>query len=209
MATFQPAPNVVEIAVQGKLDNQLAENKFYVHSSATVTEAIVTDLVLAAAEWVITEWLPQLGSKFIYNRTVARDLTSEGSFEVVDTSNSGTAGSGGTDTSPNNVTWAAHRKTNRSGKYQKSRIYVPSIPNAARTTDNGISSASAIGFLTALLDFDTDIAALTGSTYTVGYVQRILDHVRLAVANFIPTTGWASTDLILDSMRRRLPGRGA
>lgn len=206
---FQAVPDTVEVAIVGTLAGELCINKLYVHADAGVTSDLCDDVALFTDDWVAATWLDFVGSKYTFTRVVARDLTTEASFESVSNVNTGATGAGGSDTAPNNRTFAVHRKTPFSGKKQKSRIYVPSIPNAATTDANHISGASADEFVDALLVWDGIVESYVGTDLQHGYAIRVRNGAPLSPGVFEPTTGWSYTDLILDSMRRRLPGRGA
>lgn len=206
---FQPCPKTAEVVVKGTLAGELCINKFYVSCDGGMTPTIVTDVAVFTDDWVAATWLDFVGGKFTYVSTTVRDLSVEASYETIATTNTGAVGAGGSDTGPNNRTFAVHRQTAFSGKKQKSRIYVPSIPNAATTDANHISSASAGEFVTALGAWDTLVEDYAGATLLHGYVIRVRDGLPLDPAQFQETIGWSVTDLILDSARRRLPGRGA
>lgn len=206
---FQPVAATAEVVIQGTLAGELCVNKLYVSCDAGITATICDDVATFTDDWVAATWLDFVGSKFVYTRTICRDLSAEASFEAVADANTGAAGAGGSDTGPNNRTFAVHRKTAFSGKKQKSRIYVPSIPNAATTDPNHISSASADEFVTALGAWDTLVEDYAGATLLHGYAIRVRLGVPLVTGQFQESIGWSYTDLTLDSMRRRLPGRGA
>lgn len=206
---FQAVPNTAEVVIKGTLNGELCINKLYVDCVAGMTPIIVEDVAVFTDDWVAATWTDFVGSKFTYVSTTVRDLTVEASYETIADANTGVTGAGGSDTAPNNRTFAVHRKTAFSGKKQKSRIYVPSIPNAATTDPNHISSASAGEFVTALGAWDTLVEDYAGATLRHGYAIRVRDGLPLATGIFQETIGWSFTDLILDSARRRLPGRGA
>jgi len=206
---FQDVPDTAEVVVIGTLAGELCINKLYIKAAGGITSDLCDDIALLTDDWVDATWLDFVGGKYTFTQVTVRDLSAEASFESTSSVNGGSVGAGGSDTGPNNRTFAVHRKTAFSGKKQKSRIYVPSIPNAATTDANHISSASADEFVDALLVWDGLIESYVGDSLEHGYVIRVRDGVQLTHGIFQPTTGWSYTDLILDSMRRRLPGRGA
>lgn len=205
---FQPVPKVVEITVQGSMDGQLIENKYYAKGNLAITGAMCAALAHVVDAWVHTTFLPLLSSEYVYTRTVARDLTVEASFESIDATNGGQPGGISGDFLPNNVSLAIHRDTGLSGKKAKSRVYWPVITDAQRDGANKVTSGTASAFIAGLDTLKTDITSDTSNTWTYGYVQRILDHVKLSEGNFVEVLAHTVTDLILDSMRDRLPGHG-
>lgn len=205
---FQPVPNTVELTVQAQLLGQLVENKFYAKGTSAITASMVDALAALVDAWVHNTFLAQLPSDYIYTRSVARDLTTEASFESTNSTHGGEAGALTSAVNPNNVSLAVHRNTGLSGKKAKSRIYWPGISSSSMGTPNTISTASGAAFVTILDTLRSDILLDTTNTWTYGYPQRVLDHVKLAVANFIEVFGHSLTDQILDSQRARLPGHG-
>ena len=205
---FQPVDKVIELTAVYTLFGQTVENKFYALCASTVTSAMCTELAAILDHWVTSSWLASMSSSLTYVRSIARDLTSEGSFESIDSTGAGGVGGAAAVTDANNVAFAIHRQTVFSGKKQKSRIYTPPIPSANLTDTNHVSSTAANIYKNSLDTLFTNIAAGTETTYTNGFVSRVLDHAPRAAGLFVESIGWSLVDLILDSQRRRLPGRG-
>lgn len=209
MALPRTADKVIEVLVQGILNGQNIENTFYVHAADVVTAAMVAEIAEIVGNWVADTFLAVVGNNYVHNRVVARDLSTIGSFEAIIGTASGTAGSAGAVDGAGNETLAFHRRTDRSGVYQKSRIYWPNIEILGKATNNAVTSGWAAEKIAALQTLFDNIAAGTLSTYLNGYVQRVVAGVPLAVGLFVECLGWTTTDLFIDSMRRRLTGRGA
>jgi len=209
MATFQPVPKTIEAKTFYTLGGQEIVNSFYAQTTTAVTDAMVAEIADIVGTWVTTHLLPALSSSVTYNRTIATDLSSEGSFQTINATGGGSVGGGFAMTAPNNEAIAVHRQTGRSGKYQKSRIYLFGLADDNMSDFNHLGTAAAAAILSIMEDLDAAITAGVEATYITGYPQRVLDGVRLLVANFIQSTGWSFVDLVLDSQRRRLPGRGA
>ena len=89
---FQPVDKTVELTVQGSMDGQLIENKYYAKGVSAITASMVDALAALVDNWVSTSFLPALSSNYIYQRSIARDLTVEASFESVNATHGGTAG---------------------------------------------------------------------------------------------------------------------
>jgi len=205
---FQPVANTVEITVQGTVDAQLVENKYYAKGTSAITSIMVAALASAVESWVASDFLPILSDAYTHTRVIARDLTTEASFESVDATHGGETGGISGAFLPNNVSVAIHRDTGLSGKKAKSRIYWPVLTEAQRAGANGLATVAATAFLGALDALRGDIIADTSNTWTYGYVQRVIDGVKLSAGNFIVVLSHSLTDTILDSMRARLPGHG-
>lgn len=205
---FQPVAKTVELTVQALFNGELVENKFYAQGSSAITDTMVAALAGVVDNWVGATWLAVLPDTYVYTRSIARDLTTEASFEVVNAGHGGTPGGLAVAGLPNNVSLAVHRDTGLSGKKAKSRVYIPGIANGFVTTPNIITSAGATAFIDALDTLRSDILADSSNTWLYGYVQRIIDHVKLATGNFIEVFGHSLVDHVLDSQRARLPLHG-
>jgi len=207
---FQPADKVVEVSVQGTYIGQLVENKFYAKAVEAITSTMVDEIAGIAGDWVGSTLLSLLPPGYVHTRCVARDLTTEASFESVDTTQAGNAGTNtATGGLPGNVTFAVHRDTGLSGKKAKSRLYWPALVAGAFSPDaDTIVSSFVTSMIDAYEDMRTRILAGTSATWSYGYLQRILNHTKLTSANFIDVFGHSATDNFSDSQRRRLKGRG-
>lgn len=205
---FQPVDKTVELTVQGTFNGERVENKYYAKGAEAITDVMVDALAGVLDTWAHTSMLPTLPDTYTYIRSIARDLTTEASFEVINAAHGGEIGGLAVAGLPNNVSLAVHRNTGLSGKKAKSRVYWPGIANGFVTTPNTITTAGASAILAAVDALRSDILADTSNTWLYGYVQRIIDHVRLTAGNFIEVFGHSLTDEILDSMRARLPNHG-
>lgn|SRR5215469_1973499 len=206
---FQPADKVIEVSAQGTYIGQLVENKFYAKTVEVVTDVMVAEIAGIVENWVHTTLIPLLPTSYVHSRSVARDLTAEASFETVDNSHAGEAGTNSGGGVPGNATFAIHRDTRLSGKKAKSRLYWLALVATQFSPDaDSLSSTAANAFVAAYDALMADIQAGTEATYTYGYLQRILLGVKLPSANFIEVFGHSYTDLFVDSQRRRLKGRG-
>lgn len=205
---FQPVPETVEIKTQFTQNGQKVENIFYANAGQAITAAIVEELATMVGVWVVNTFLAHVSSNVVYNRTVATDISTEASFQTIDSTGAGTTGGGGPSTLPNNATIAVHRDTGLSGKKAKSRIYIAGIVPGGLSDPNTVSTAYAASLVADLNALDTALADDGTVAYDTGYVQRVINGVRLATGNFIPTIGWSMVDRLVDSQRRRLAGRG-
>ena len=108
---------------------------------------------------------------------------------------------------PMNVCLAIKRFTNMLGRSGRGRVYFP-IWN-----ENMLAGASAVGaavsgtIITQLEAFQAAIeSALTPAVLVVISTETLGSPRPVGITN--PITGWAATDQVVDSQRRRLPGRG-
>jgi hypothetical protein len=108
------------------------------------------------------------------------------------------------DTLPNNVTWAIKFNTANRGRSGRGRNYIIGLtkPKVAANLLNPITAGQ---FVDGYLDLLTDLAA---SDWEWVVYSRFEDKVERTTGLAQPVVSVSFADLILDSQRRRLPGRG-
>jgi hypothetical protein len=105
---------------------------------------------------------------------------------------------------PNNVTLAIKFLTAGRGRSARGRNYIVGL-HVDAVTNNEVSSAHAAQYVTAY-DELRDTSVISVGTHVV--VSRFLDGVERTEGIAQTVTGVTFTDFIVDSQRRRLPGRG-
>jgi hypothetical protein len=154
--------------------------------------------------WATASYLPLLSNDIGLLRIYGRDLTTETSY-VFDHPVSPPVGGGVVSPSlPNNVAITLAWKSGLAGRSQNGRMFVPGIAESS-VTNNTIGGTLATGLITAgqaLID-DLD----TGTRFQV-IVSRRQNGVVLAEGTTTPVETAVLVDRVVDSQRRRLPGRG-
>lgn len=202
---FIPIPNGAEVVVRGTLSGENVVNTFnFTHEGEWgLTE--LQALVDAVDDQWATNMLPLLSNGYTYVRTDGRDMrTSVGVIATAD------AGAGaGTVTGgwlPNNCALAVARKTGLAGRAARGRIFLTGIPVSVESPQNHVTSGFATA-VTAVLN-GLDVAAQSVN-WTEVVAHRVSGGVPLSTAVVYTVLEWLVVDLVLDSMRRRLPGRGS
>lgn len=107
---------------------------------------------------------------------------------------------------PANVTWCVKLATGLSGRNNRGRYYCIGLTSGfLGLTANQIGAAAAANIVTWLNALQT---ALAGAGHTLGVVSYYHLGWR-TTGQFTASTGFVAVDLNLDSMRRRLTGRGS
>lgn len=201
---FIPAPNTARVRMQYTEFGQTLENVFHFESTGPFT---VADLTALAAS-VVTEWNSNI--KPIQSSGVTLDLVectaldSSSGFQV--TQNVGTIGGvTGVAAAPTSVTLAIKFTTGLIGRSQRGRLYFIGTNNGQLTADQ-YNSSNAAGILSAYVTFFGHVVATTGFLHVV--VSYCNAKAWRAIAQRTPVTGYALTDINIDSQRRRLAGRG-
>lgn len=203
---FIPAPNQVQVEMRALNDGQHVENRIFVN---VFHEPVLADMIAIAnvvSNAVITQFLPILPTALRYTELFMRSMHvqngPQATFPFPGVSGQGTVANPAL---PNNVTLCVSLRSNFAGRSARGRLYWLALYEsvvAANTVDSGHATAitSAVQFLN---------SAIT----TIGYDWQIVSFF----SNGIPRPGGPVyfsvadaiiVDPIVDSQRRRLPGRG-
>jgi hypothetical protein len=201
---FQAVPNTIECDVRGQLFGQLIENTLYLRMAAPPTAGDVADAAAVVRGWWFASIMGVLSLDYSFREVFAKDLTVEGGAEVHNIAGAGTAGSFGVAALPGNVSFAISFSTGLAGRSNRGRNYIPCLAES-QVTGNTVSTGTVTAFMDAYNALLTELAA---SDFTWVVVSRVADHVIRAVGVTNPVIVALATDIFVDSMRRRLTGRG-
>lgn len=202
---FQPAPLCGLIEWVYDLDGQLCENTYHVEATEPLDSAMCEALAIAAYNW----WAPNLGATISFNvtllRTEVKALDAPASPFFVYSPGALAVGGAGVESVPNNVAFVVKHNTALSGRSGRGRWYVLGIPDSL-VTNSHLSLAQAALYASSFDDLDT---ALVAEGVTPIVLSRVQLSVPLLEAVGYPITSHSFTDNVVDSQRRRLPGRGS
>jgi len=200
-----PTPNTACVHVRGTNDGQQTENTFFYELAGAVTQAALDALVVAISNAVVSEWIPLMPPGWSGRQIYAEDLTSGSGLQAFDNTIFGMPGEFDSDTLPNNDTLSIARKSALAGRSFRGRIYWQAMSSGYLVSQNRVASSAAISILNA-------IAALDEAAVLLDWTPVIVSLFSLgaprAAGVTTPITAWQVVDTILDSRRRRLPGRG-
>lgn len=201
---FQRVPDTVEIIIKGTMGGQEMINTHYGQMDGGYALADIENLADDVDAWVGSIWLSEMPSNFHYDSTTVRGLNSSIDLEAT---NSDSAGNGalGASTFSNNASLAVSRRSAFTGRGARGRIYIPPPAPSRLSDDNHINSDFA-AWLVAALDGLDDV--ISGAGFVPVIVHRVAAGVPLTEAVVFTLIEWVVVDLVIDSMRRRLPGRG-
>jgi len=196
---------VAHLRIEGRVDNQQTINDIYCrHTTGAIAAADLQALATTISAWYVTNMLPVLNEAFSGVAVHARDLTSSIGF-TADVPMSGTGAESG-EAAPNNVSMAVSFRTSLSGRSNRGRNYVPVISNS-QITGNVIDTAWAQSVVDAYA-----LLLFGGGGLPAGWVwvvvSRFTGGLPRVAGTFQEVFSVLVTDLIVDSQRRRLPGRG-
>lgn len=208
---FQPCPETAEVRLQGILLGQQVENVFHVRISTTPTLANLTDIANAVNDWATGTYANHMSNGLSWTQIVVTDLNTAGGIQYIkDMSSEG----GGTITDPvktNQDTFAVSFKTGLSGRSYRGRVYVLAVPSGYYNTPNTLNPLNQAAYVTV---FNTLREDLDTAGFPLGVLSRYnKDAVptpphKRAEGLLTDVVTVTSTDNIIDSQNRRLPGRG-
>lgn len=203
---FIPVPNVAAVHVRGSLLGQQTENVLYYLFATQPSVGDLEDLCGAIAGVVADFWVSNLPPEWVGREIYARDLTENPSAEFTDISIIGVNGTYPTgNTLPGNATVALQRSSGLSGRGTRGRIYWQGLSDAV-VTGNSVDPAFLANLLGAM---DATDAAAAVLAWTPVIVSLFVGDVPRAVGLTFEILTWKYADSLVDSMRRRLQGRGS
>lgn len=208
---FVPVPLTVEAEIRMLLQGQKVENtlwwRFATPPDASDIEALAEQLFT----WWSTAYADIASEDLVLNEILITDMSEEGGIQFT-RNGDGTNGNVAGDILPNNSSVCVSFRTGFSGRSRRGRNYVPGIPIGSRDGVNTITQA----YATAVTEAYTTLIESEVVDVALWVIASRFSGVDPDTGRPIPreegvTTSVSAvvvTDLILDSQRRRLPGRG-
>lgn len=203
--TFIPVDNTAQVEFLFRLDSQSIENTYYVTRFAALDLAALTEIADVGLAWLASDYFPQLSNLITCVGVKVTDLTSSSSGTYTAVPGSPLAGGVAQPSEPGSVAFCIKHLTGSRGRSFRGRSYVPAIPHTSLTGTNTINASFANAMVDAFLALDADYVT---ALYTPVVVSRFSGGLARVAGITTPILNHAYTDLTLDSMRTRLPGRG-
>lgn len=191
-------PSTCKLELIGSVDSQEVVNVLhYKYTGASQTGAQLDAFITAWRTAHMAQWLAVHGSGYVLNTIIATDISSLTGATATQFLTTGNVGTGGAACPPNNVAIAVSWRTGLVGRRNRGRTFLGGLSSNQFSGDVVTGGGvSAIGTLA---------TALIAQTFTGGYdfgVTSLKDVLTKVITGAILET-------ILDSQRRRLPGRGS
>jgi hypothetical protein len=203
---FQPCPNIVEAVVVGRLDGQLIENVLHFLKDGSPPNATdVADVASFVGDWYIGGVLPLISNLYTLVQVKTEDLTVQGSWQTTLFFDEVGGATGGVE--PNMVALCVSFHGLTGGRASKGRNFVPAIPQGV-VTQNTVNAIDLNQFIAAY----GQLAPFGGATpdpWVWVVLSREFEKVKRPEGVGYPVAAVTVSDNILDTQRRRGPGRGA
>lgn len=201
---FISAPNGCRVSVVGRYQGQTLINTFNAHLTTPPARADIEALMGAIRDAWIANMLDNLNVEYSFARIVGLGLTDEVDFRLEEFI-SGEVGATTGEPLPGNVAFSVKRQSGLSGRSARGRVYIGGFDYGQLEGANMIGEAWAtdvVQALTAVHDAinATDWEEVIWSYYTGGAPREF------GYPYGVDSYGYV--DLNVDSMRRRLTGRG-
>lgn len=203
---FISVPDCVQAQIIGHIDSCLTINNLYFRSTIGPRSSADLDaLAVALRTWVIDTLAPLYNVGWTGTTLRVRGLTN--AFGLIrEAQLSLAAGAVTGEMMPNNVSMAVSFRTGVAGRSNHGRNYIPALSDSV-VDGNNIDPTWAEDVRAAYEQLVFPTAVLPGGWIWV-VVSRVLNNEPRAEGVFQEITEVILTDLIVDSMRSRLPGRG-
>lgn len=202
---FVPVPDTLMVELRFISQGQNCENTLYFQGSAGVNPSLASDLGDALISWWDTQFQPITSDQTALVEVFLTDLTTDTSFTVSDTAGLPLTGAISTDALPQNCAHCVSFRTAQRGRSGRGRNYVLGMTEGD-TQDSIISTLIVSAHVTAYEILIGPGAFVAGLQWVV--VSRFHNNAPRTTGLAIPITNVLSVDAVVDSQRRRLPGRG-
>lgn len=175
------------------------------------SEAIFADFGALASDLqsaINTYLKPAMDGATLLNGVIIEDVRTVpyGGLSVPQTPAAGTIGFGGT-LLPTDTCMAVKRSSSSLGRSARGRVYWPIWTAGWQDDADRINSGHAATVVTQLNAFQTHVELLDTGV-ELGEISTVHAGAPRSSGVFYQTSNWAVTDLLMDSQRRRLVGRG-
>lgn len=203
---FVPAPGIAEVQVRATYDGQQVMNRIMVDVLHTPTQGDLDTITAAVAAWWIGNVkalvAPTVSLRQVYARSLEVANGPESTFSA-GLPSPGTAGGGGL---PNSVALAVSLRTGLTGRSARGRWFWYGFTES-QVTDSTVDTGVAVSIVAAIDNLLSVITGLSSQPVIVSYVTN--NAPRPGGPVYFVINDALLVDQVVDSQRRRLPGRGS
>jgi len=200
---FIPAPDTAKMELRYTLIGERALSVFYFQRAGGYTDLDLAALAASAENFWTSEIRPTQSGGTLLREIVVTDVSVENGQQVSNSTN--LAGTASGNAMPNNITLAVSFRTGFSGRSFRGRVYHPGAVEE-QIVANEFVELAADSIREAYANFFFGILGDTLDQHVI--VSYCADNEWRTTAVVTPVTSYIITDTVVDSARRRLPGRG-
>lgn len=202
---YIPAANVAMAELRFDFGGQRCENTLYFEASASLSTTLMTTLAADLVGWWKTQMLPHHTTNMALREVFVTDLTTSTSPTVTYGTGLPANGTNGPEALPNNCALCISFRTAARGRTGRGRNYIMGI-NEGQVNQSTVDPTLVAQFVAAYNDLIGAGGLTAGLQWCV--VSRFVDGDPRPAALVRPITAALCVDGVIDSQRRRLPGRG-
>lgn len=202
---FVPVPLVVQAELIYTWDGQIVENVLHYEPSVPPTPALMEQLGAALVTWFNADVGPYVSNTVSLIEVKLTDLTTAFAPVVNFSTGLPITGDRVSASLPNSVALVMTKRTGLRGRSFRGRVYQVGLCED-QVTANAVIGTSLAGLITS---WNNNIEITTaGATWEMVVVSRWENNIERSEGLATEVTNF-TTDGRIDSMRRRLPGRGS
>lgn len=201
---FIPAPNTVMVELVYSSQGQITENTLYFYSGIQPTLQLMADLADIMADWWYNNMRPLVCNTTLLTAIKVTDLEQQYAPGIEVPVNPPTPGALNLNQLPNNATFAVTFLTELRGRSFRGRNYINGL-SEEDVQNNRVTIGWAGNVVNAYLAI---IPALAETEWEWVVLSRYSGNQPRDIGVVTNVTGVKYADLVIDSQRRRLPGRG-
>lgn len=201
---FIPAPNAIRLCLQGVWTGQIVEICIGILKSSAVTQPDLATVTADMEAWRVASLIPAISADVTYTQWYALSLTTSTSPSLITPITADIAGLVGGSSVPNNVALATTFQTALRGRSYRGRAFTYGVPASELFSNTEVTGTYAAAINAAYAAIPSALSS--GFSHVVISYQNNL--AARSTAARTPVTAYR-TESRIDSMRRRLEGRGS
>lgn len=201
---FIPVENTAMVEIRGTIALQKVENTLYFEKSSAFGTADLEALGDAIIDWWTTNLSGVVSSQYQLREVYVTDLTTDTSAAVTRVPDPDVFGTVGGEIMPLNVSWALSFRTAFRGRSFRGRNYFCGFVTD-QISSNTVNNDTVIAIKNAYLAL---FATATDAGVTWVIASRFHNKAPRTAGVTAPVIAIVAVDNVVDSQRRRLPGRG-
>jgi len=203
---FQSVPYTFQLNQRWVLSGQQCLTTFYASvDPGDYNSGVATDVLTEFRTWVTSELIPVFPAGVVFGNAEIKGLMNAADIFQFSSFNAGDPGGVGTANQPGNVVVSIKRSSGLTGRSERGRVYIP-VPDNGLTTNENAVDATWLDSVVDALNFLR--SSLTAAGAVEAIVSRFTGGAARATGIAIPVAFYIAVDANVDSMRRRLTGRG-
>ena len=202
---FIPVPNTIQAELTYNFSGQVVQNVLHYNKPAPLAAGDMDDVGAELVSWFDTTLKANMPATITLFEVKLTDLTTAQGEVINYQTGLPIQGTDVATALPNNCALVITKRTAKRGRSFRGRIYHPALPRD-QVTDN-VVAAGLVTTLTSAYGLITSIPILSGGSVSLVVVSRIQNGVPLVEGEVTQVTALTS-DGIVDTQRRRLPGVG-